>query len=408
MNINSITFGAKISSIPRLKKVSGTKTALSDLNLEGYKAFIGCDVFTPACKIAKHDLLFKDNKLIAIDDFDENSISDKINYAILKDKTVAPAILDEHIHGGYGVSFHDSSEEEIRTLLKRLGKEGTGAVIATTLPGSAEHIKKQLKILNNIIKNPDKGAARIFGIHLEGPFLNPEKKGIHSEDDLMPPTIENYESFEPENVKIVTLAPELDKDFQLTNYLRDKGVIVSAGHSMASAQEILDSGIKQVTHIFNAMASMHHRKPTIANEGLFNPEITAELLADEASVSPQYMNMTFLYKPENKIVLISDALSNAGIHKDFYMNGKLIHVDKNWIPKDDNDTLAGNMKFLHNVAKLLIRNTNMTFQNFIRYACVNPANNLGLLSKFSLREGLEPMISIWDNKELVPQKTFIG
>mgnify|MGYP003571291926 CR=1 FL=1 len=408
MTINNVSFGAKINTIPKLEKIAGKRKTLPEIKLEGYTAMIGCDVFTPSCKIEKHDLLFKDKKLFAIDDFDEENVKAPINYILLNGKTVAPAIFDEHIHGGYGVSFHDSGEQEIRTLLKKLANNGTGAVLATTLPGSAEQIKKQIQILNNIIKNPDEYAAKIIGIHLEGPFLNKEKKGIHSIRDLMPPTIENYKSFEPENIKMVTLAPELDVNYELTKYLQKRGVIVSAGHSIAAAKDIIDSGIKHVTHLFNAMAPLHHRIPTIANEGLTNPNVTAEMIADEASIIPEIMNMTMKIKPKDKFVLISDALPNAGIKEDFIMNNKMIHVDENWVPRDADGTLAGTMKFLPEVAKKLIEDTCMTFRNFIRFASVNPAKTFGFLEKFTLKKGLSPIFSIWDNAKMIPEKTFVN
>ena len=408
MNVNNVTFGAKVSSIPAIKNISGKKVALNDLKLSGYKAIIGGDVFMPECKIAKHDLLFKDKKLIAIDDFDEKAVNDKIDYVVLENETVAPAVLDEHIHGGFGVSFHESNELEIRNLLKIFAEKGIGGVIATTLPGSAERIKYQIKVLNNIIKNPDEGSAKIFGIHLEGPFLSEEKRGIHSTKDLIIPTIENYEKMEPENVKMVTLAPELDEEYKLTKYLQDKGVVVSAGHSMATAAQIIDSGIKNVTHLFNAMAPFHHRKPTIANEGLNNPSITAEIIADKNSLTPQTIDMIMKLKPKNKLVLVSDALPNAGVKQDFIMGGKVIYVNDELVPMDIDGTLAGNMRFLPESAKTLISDTSLNFKDFIRYSSVNPAATFGLTEKFSIKEGLEPIFSVWNNKELIPEKTFIA
>lgn len=406
--VSSVSFGAKVNSIPNLKNLAGKKLNMPEAKLNGYTAFIGGDVFMPSCKIAKHDLLFKDKKLIAIDDFNENLVQDKINYILLDNETIAPAILDEHIHGGYGVSFHDSSEKEIRGLLKNFADKGIGGVIATTLPGSAEQIRNQIKVLNNIIKNPDEGAAKIYGIHLEGPFLSKEKRGIHSIKDLIPPTIENYKSFEPENIKIVTLAPELDENYALTKYLKTRGVVVSAGHSLATAEDIIKSGIKQVTHLFNAMAPLHHRKPTITNEGLNNPKITAEMIADEITIIPSVLNMTMKLKPKDKLVLISDALPFAGIKKDFIMEGKVIYVDDNMVPKDIDGVLAGNMKFLPETAKTLISDTNLTFQDFIRYSSTNPAKNMGVLKDFSITENSKPNFSVWNNKELVHEKTFIA
>lgn len=408
MAIDNISFGAKISSIPNLKNIAGKQSALKNAKLNGYTAFIGGDVYTPLGKIVKQDLLFKDKTVVAIDEFDETKIGEKINYIILNNETITPAILDEHIHGGYGISFHNSSETDIRKLLKRFAEEGTGAVLATLLPDSAEKIKKQIKVLNNIIKNPDNDSAKIFGIHLEGPFMNPEKKGIHPSEKILKPSIETYKSFEPENVKIVTLAPEEDEEYNLSKYLKENDVIVSAGHSLASAKQVIDAGIKQVTHLFNAMAPFNHRIPTIANEGIANPEVLAEMNSDESLLIPQTMNLIMKAKPKDKLVLISDALPNAGIKKDFVMNDVYIHVDKNWVAKDDKNTLAGSMRFLHDIAKKLINDTNMTFKDFIRYACVNPAKNIGVYDRFKIKEGFEPIFSVWDNKKTKIEKTFIN
>lgn len=408
MEINSIAFGAKISNIPSIKYVASKKTALRDVKLDGYTAFIGGDVYVPSGKIVKRDLLFKDKTLIATDDFEEEEIDGKINYVLLNNETITPAIFDEHIHGGYGVSFHNSSEAEIRMLLKKYAEEGTGAVLATTLPGTAEEISAQIKILNNIINNQSEDEAKIFGIHLEGPFLNPLKRGIHPSHKILPPTIENYLSLNPENVKMVTLAPELDKKYMLTNYLRANGIIVSAGHSLATAKQMIDAGIKQVTHLFNAMAPFHHRIPTIANEGIANPDVTAEMNSDESLLIPQTMNLIMNAKPKGKLVLISDALPEAGIKRDFLMNGTLIHVDKNWVAKDGDGVLAGSMQFLHNIAKKITEHTDMTFSDFIRYASENPAKNLGVSDKFTLKAGLKPIFSVWNNKTKKVEKTFIN
>lgn len=405
-SISSLNFGLKIGAIPNASNLLKKEIPVSKLKLKGYNALIGADVYTPQNRIVKEDLLFKDNKLVAINDFDTEKVNGLINYTVLTGMTVTPGILDEHIHGGYGVSFHNSGEAEIRNLLKKLRKEGTAGVVATTLPGRAEDIKNQIKILNNIIKNPDENAAVVHGIHLEGPFLNPQKRGIHPIESIMKPTVENYESFEPENVKIVTLAPELDEGYKLSHYLRERGINVSAGHSVATAKQVLDSGANQVTHLFNAMAGFHHRIPTIANEGLLNPKITAEMNTDTSLLIPSTMTLIMKQKPKNKLVFISDALPNAGIKKDFVMNDVLIRVNKDWEAKDDNGVLAGSMQFLHNVVKKLIDKTNVSFANFIRYASINPAENIGVKKFYQFKKGLIPNFTIWDNKTYKPVKTF--
>ena len=90
------------------------------------------------------------------------------------------------------------------------------------------------------------------------------------------------------------------------------------------------------------------------------------------------------------------------------MNGKTIHVDENLVPRDDEGTLAGNMRFLPNVAKILIKNTVMTFADFIKFACVNPARNLGVLNNFEIKKDSTPNFTVWNNKTKTPEKTFIA
>ena len=130
--------------------------------------------------------------------------------------------------------------------------------------------------------------------------------------------------------------------------------------------------------------------------------------SDESLLIPQTMNLIMNAKPKGKLVLISDALPEAGIKRDFLMNGTLIHVDKNWVAKDGDGVLAGSMQFLHNIAKKITEHTDMTFSDFIRYASENPAKNLGVSDKFTLKAGLKPIFSVWNNKTKKVEKTFIN
>ena len=408
MAINGVSFGAKINTIPKLSKMAKKEIGLTDVKMEGYTAFIGGDVYTPNDKIMKADLLFKDKKLVAINDFDEHKVGQNINYVLLEDETIAPAILDEHIHGGYGIDFHTSSEDEMRGLLKRFKEIGIGGVVATTLPGTIEHIKGQIQRISRIMQRPDPDAAKLYGIHLEGPFLSPKKAGIHPPEILINPTVENYLSMNPENVRIVTFAPERDGGKELAKYLHDNGVIASAGHSAAKAEQTNVEGITQVTHVFNAMAPFHHRDLTIANEALWNDALSVEMNSDTSLLNPKTMDIIMRAKPKSKVILISDALPQAGNKKDFIMNGVKINVHDDWTAISDDGILAGAMQFLPNYAKHLIESTRMKFQDFIRFSSANPSRNLGVQKEFSLSEGLSPNFTVWNNKTVLPEKTFIN
>src|SRR5574344_134490 len=234
MNSYNISFGMKIQDIPKTNKIIKRFIDLKHLKMNGYTDFINGDIYIFSNKITQKNLLFKNGKLIAVNDFDENKIHKTINVVDIKNKIITPAFVDEHIHGGFGFDFNKADEKQIRLLLKRLKKNGHGDILATFVPDSVENFNKQFKIIDKIMKNPDKNATKISGIHMEGPFLNPQKAGIHPPEILLEPSIENFKKIDFKNVKLVTLAPELDKNFELTNFLNSKGIITSAGHSMAT------------------------------------------------------------------------------------------------------------------------------------------------------------------------------
>lgn len=418
MSISNINFcAANIAAITHDKNFAGECKELDKVELkEGYTAFIGGQGYLPGLGIAPHNFLYnKEGELVAIDEFDEKKINEKINYVKLsKDDVVAGAEIDCHTHGGLRASYHDSPEEVIRLLLKELPKRGIGGILATMLPGSPEHMREQIKVLANIMDTPDEGATKMIGIYLEGPFMNSAKKGIHSEKTLLLPTIENWHKICPEEyekyIKVVMIPPELDEGFALTHYLQERGIIVTAGHSMASKKQVEESGIKQVTHLFNAMAEFQYKEDrlSIVNAALSNPDIMVELIADEPHVAPSVMNMTMQIKPKDKIMLVSDSLPYAGTKDDFDLNGKQIHVDKNLVPRDERGTLAGNMKFLPDAAKILVRDTNMTLQDFIRMTNENVAKYYGVLKDFVLQIGNKPNFVIWNSKNLTIKRTFIA
>ena len=326
----------------------------------------------------------------------------------MQDKYITPALVDQHIHGGYGIDFNNASEEEIRNFLREIKKWGQGDILATFVPGKVDELNSQMEIIRNIINNPLKGEARIAGINLEGPFLSPKKAGIHPPENLMLPTVENLKKLNLENVKMITIAPELDKDYKATEYLNSLGVITSAGHSTATAEQVRESGVKQVTHLFNAMSGFHHRIPTIANEGLLNDNIYAEVNTAIELLDPKTVDLVFRVKPEDKIILISDALSGTNIKEDhFIMGGKRIDIDENGIAKDKEGILAGSIKLMGQIARRIVDTTQMTFGDFIKFASQNPAKNIGLENDYKIAEGSSPNFTIWNKDSLVPETTVI-
>lgn len=400
MNISKLNLSDILSARPRN---SGS------FNLKGAGAILNAEIYSTGEKFLKETLFFNNGKFLSRDEFQKSvtNLSD-IKVFDLKDKYITPALVDQHIHGGYGIDFNNADEVQIRNFLKEVKKWGHGDILATLVPGTIEKLNKQMDIIRKIIAMPLKGEARIAGINLEGPFFSPEKAGIHPPKILQTPTVENLKKLNLKDVKMITIAPELDKDYKATQYLNESGIITSAGHSAATAKQVRDSGVKQITHLFNAMSGFHHRNPTIANEGLLNDNILVEVNTAIELLDPNTLNLIMRAKPEDKIILISDALSGTNIKENYFiMGGKRIDIDENGIAKDKDGILAGSIKLMGQVAKRLVETTEMTFRDFIKFASTNPAKNIGLEADYKIASGTKPNFTIWDKSSLLPEKTII-
>ena len=329
--------------------------------LSDYTAFLNASVFinvNDKPTFENVDLLFHNNKLVAIDflndDFCLNGT--KLNVIDAKNMYITPTFIDQHIHGGFDVNFQNSSEEQIRYFLKQSSKFGYSHIVATLLPDSISHINKQLEVIKNIIDFPQSGSTKILGVHLEGPFFNPKKAAIHPPELLIKPNVSNFQKINNKNIiKIVTLAPELDENYKLCEFLNKHNIIPSAGHSIASAKDIQNSKVKQITHLFNAMAPIHHRELTIANEALSNDDLFIEIITDLKHVHPKMLNFVRKLKPKHKIIFISDALPCAYSKSNiFYMNNVKIDTSSGLAMGEDG-TIAGNNKFsCTNIKQILL------------------------------------------------------
>ena len=211
-------------------------------------------------------------------------------------------LIEQHFHGCFGVDFNTATVDEVLFLSKEILKYGIGGIFPTIVTDSIENTKKAITTIKEASKLQTTGMAKILGIHLEGIFLNPEKKGIHNPKHFLKPTVENYKLIEDDFIKIVTLAPEFDNG--LINYLEEKNIKVQAGHCVGSDLDKCDG----VTHMFNAMSGISHRGGSTSLSALINDDIYAEVIADGIHVSDDALKLLFKTKPQNKIILISDCL----------------------------------------------------------------------------------------------------
>lgn len=212
-------------------------------------------------------------------------------------------LIEQHFHGAFGIDFNKASVEDVLFLSKEILKYGIGGIFPTVVTDSVENTKRAVSVIKEAAKRQTHDMAQIFGIHLEGIFINPEKKGIHNPEHFLTPTIENYKLVEDDFIKIVTLAPELIEG-NLIDYLHSKGAKIQAGHCIGGDL----TGCDGVTHLFNAMSGITHRGTSTALSALVNDNLYTEIIADGIHVSDDALKLVFKSKPENKIILVSDCL----------------------------------------------------------------------------------------------------
>jgi N-acetylglucosamine-6-phosphate deacetylase len=257
-------------------------------------------------------------------------------------------LIEQHFHGAYGVDFNTATVDDILFLAKKIIKDGVGYIFPTLVTDSVDNIKRQIQVIKLAANKQTSDMARICGVHLEGIFLNPEKKGIHNSDYFLKPTLENFKLIEDDFIKMVTLAPEF-ADVELLNYLRSKGIKIQAGHCVGGDLSKCDG----VTHMFNAMAGITHRASSTALSALIDDDIYTEIIADGVHVKDDALKLLLKVKQMNKIILISDCLpcTHSDI-KEFEFAGSKIYYDGIKATSKDG-TLAGSTKLLSDIVKIL-------------------------------------------------------
>jgi N-acetylglucosamine-6-phosphate deacetylase len=254
-----------------------------------------------------------------------------------------PGFIDTQVNGGGGVLFNDSpTVESIRAIGRAHRSFGTTGFLPTLISDDLHVIEAGLLAVRDAIAQRVPG---VLGIHIEGPFLNPERKGVHDAAKLR--------SLDAASIKLlttptggrtmVTLAPEMTTPTSI-RALSEAGVIVSAGHSNASyaqARAALDAGLRGFTHLFNAMSPLGNREPGLVGAALDDEASWCGLIVDGVHVSPVTMRIAMRAKSRDRFMLVTDAMPNTGSDlAEFTLAGKRVEV-LNGSLVDENGTLAG-------------------------------------------------------------------
>jgi len=317
-----------------------------------------------------------------------------------KGNLVAPGLLDMHIHGYLGADTCDADPAGIRTMAEGLAQNGVTGFLPTTMTVAKCDIEAALDAVRAVREQSKTWlGAEILGVHAEGPFINPSKKGAQAEENILTPDAD----FILENadiIKTVTLAPEMDKDHAAIKRLAEDGrVLVSMGHTDATFDEAMSAardGVKHATHLFNAMSPLQHRNPGVVGAALASENVSVELIADTFHIHPGLYSIVAKLKGD-KMILITDCTRAGGMPDGKYdLGGQPIFL-KGIECRLADGTIAGSVLKLNNAIKNVLTHTTLTIPEVFKMATLNPARRLGLANRLgSLESGKDADIIIVD------------
>ncbi|MCL2222684.1 MAG: N-acetylglucosamine-6-phosphate deacetylase [Oscillospiraceae bacterium] len=292
-----------------------------------------------------------------------------------------PGLVDIHLHGCVGKDFSDADEEGLREMLRFEASQGITSVCPATLTLAEEKLSKACKRISTV--TDEKGSA-VVGIQLEGPFLSYNKRGAQNPDYLCKPEVEMVDRLQKEAnglIKLIAIAPELDGALEVINKLSNKGIRVSLAHSEAgyeTAMKGLESGARQVTHLFNGMAPFHHRDPGLIGAARDFELCTPELICDGEHVHPGVVRATFAMFSDERIIMVSDSMMATGMEDGIWNLGGLeVEVKGTRAALTSNDSIAGSVTHLMQCLKIAVKKMKIPLESAIKCCTINPAKAIG-------------------------------
>lgn len=313
---------------------------------------------------------------------------------------VAPGLVDIHIHGYLGEDTCDAKPEGIKKMAYGVAQNGVTSFLPTTMTVAKDEIIAALNAVRSL-KEESKtwDGAEIIGVHAEGPFINPSKKGAQAEENILTPDAD----FIIENADIitsVTLAPEMDEGHKCIKKLAaESNVLVSMGHTDAKFEEAIVAaldGVNHATHLFNAMSALAHRNPGVVGAALASDNVSVEVIADTFHINPGLYSIVARIKGR-KMVLITDCTRAGGMPDGEYTLGGQPIFLKGIECRLADGTIAGSVLKLNNAVKNVIEHTPLPVNEVFNMASLNPATAIHCADRIgSLEEGKDADIIITD------------
>ena len=322
---------------------------------------------------------------------------------------VAPGLVDIHIHGYLGEDTCDAKRDGIKKMAYGVAENGVTAFLPTTMTVAKAEIEAALDAVRSL-KEESKtwDGAEIIGVHAEGPFINPSKKGAQAEENILTPDAD-FILANADIITSVTMAPEMDKEHKCIKKLAADGrVLVSMGHTdatFAEAMQAAKDGVRHATHLFNAMSALAHRNPGVVGAALASENVSVEVIADTFHINPGLYSIIAKVKGD-KMVLITDCTRAGGMPDGEYdLGGQPIFL-KGIECRLADGTIAGSVLKLNNAVKNVLAHTDLPVNVVFKMASLNPATAIGQGDRIgSLEEGKDADIIIVD-QDINVQRTI--
>ena len=373
-------------------------------------AIRGGRVVTPLEVFDRADVLIENGSIVAVGSgVAQGKVAETIE---AEGQVVAPGYVDVHVHGSAGHDTMDGTREAIEGMARFFASRGVTSFCPTTLTAGAEAITTSVRTVHECQESPIEGGAQPLGVHLEGPYIDASKKGAQPEEHVRTASVGDYEDFFAlGNIRLITLAPEIEENREVIPFARSRGAVVVVGHSSASYEEMVEAvklGVNHATHTFNQMQGLHHRKPATVGAVLLLEEIYAEFIADGVHLHPAIVDMIVRLKGPEKALLITDAISGAGMPDGEYELGGQKVVVKEGAVRLVDGTLAGSCLTMDQAVSNVRRFTGRPLKECIQMATLTPARSIGVAHrKGSLEPGKDADVVIL-TPDLEVATTMVG
>jgi N-acetylglucosamine-6-phosphate deacetylase len=362
--------------------------------------------FTPLVELRDAGILIRDGVIEAVGPRSGISLPAGANEISATDRMAAPGFLDVHIHGAGGHDVMEGTEDALTAISKTVAARGTTSYVATTVTARPEDICRSAERISRYIALQHQATdsrAEVLGIHFEGPFLSPIRRGVHPAEWLKLPSADLLEKFIAAaggHALILTIAPELLGALVCIDAARKSGLVVGIGHTDATyeqARAAINRGAHHAIHVYNAMRPFSHRDSGVIGAVLTSPDVTAELIADGVHVEDTAMRLLLQAKGAAGVILISDGISATGMPDGKYSLGAFEVTVSGGVCRNAEGKLAGSTLTLDRALRNIV-GLGASLGDALRMLTLNPATLLGIeCKKGSLRVGADADIVLLDD-----------